>query len=384
MKDLVSVEILARLVAMPTVSRNSNTDLINWVREYLERYGVRSVLVPNADRTKFNLHASIGPPGDGGIVLSGHTDVVPTDDQRWSSDPFVLTARDGVLHGRGTADMKGFIATVLALVPEWTRARLERPVHIALSYDEELGCLGVPSLIESLRSMIGTPRAVIVGEPTGLQFGVTHKGIALHRTTVTSRAAHSSLTHLSTSAVVVAGELIAGLSRHAERLLADRDVHDGRFDPPCTTLSVNQVRGGIAFNTLAEHCEFWWDVRALPGSDTKAVRRELQRLQRDALARPHGARAQCSFSTEVLADVPPLEGNHPDLHAAIGPAFTFAQSIALPFAAEAGFFERVAWPTVVFGPGNIEQAHAADEFVPATHLTKCAEVLRQVVYLAKS
>jgi len=379
MKPLTTVAVLDRLIGYPTVSRDSNLALIDWLRDYLEHWGVRSHLVPNAAGTKANLFATIGPEREGGLAFSGHTDVVPVDDQNWSSDPFVMRAHDGRFYGRGTCDMKGFIATAVALVPQLTRMPLRRPVHLMLSYDEEIGCVGAPFMIAQMNEQNVRPGAVIVGEPTGMQVANAHKGICVSRTCVTGTAAHSSQTHLGVSAVMIAGELIARLGELERELRAKRISATGLV-PPYSTLAVNTIEGGTAMNILASTCEFTWEVRTLPGDDRAKHSDAFEAICKAVIMQLRSEGRECAVATEILADVPPLD-------AAGGAAEVLARSvlrlsdpsIAVPFATEAGQFQQAGWSSVVCGPGSISQAHRPDEFVSAADLERCEQFLQQAV-----
>ncbi|MEO6379467.1 MAG: acetylornithine deacetylase, partial [Caulobacteraceae bacterium] len=263
-------EILARLVAFDTTSRNSNLDLIAYVEAELAPLEVVARRVPNAEGTKANLFATLGPAVEGGVVLSGHTDVVPVDGQAWTSDPFVLTPRDGRLYGRGTCDMKGFLALALAAAPSFAAAGLKRPVHFAFSYDEEVGCLGAPDLIAAIAAQLPRPAAVIVGEPTSMEAVCGHKGIAAFKVTITGKEAHSSLTHLGVSANMAAVRLMALLSDLAERLTREADPASP-FTPKGATLTIGQINGGTAVNILARQCVFVFELRCPPGLEAMAV-----------------------------------------------------------------------------------------------------------------
>ncbi|HWU79028.1 MAG TPA: acetylornithine deacetylase, partial [Caulobacter sp.] len=265
-----AVDILGRLVAFDTTSRLSNLTLVEWVEAYLAGLGVASRRVPNADGTKSNLLASIGPAIPGGVVLSGHTDVVPVDGQPWTSDPFVLTPRDGRLYGRGTCDMKGFLALALAAAPELAKATLDRPVHLAFSYDEEVGCLGAPDMIAVIADELPRPALVVVGEPTDMVAVRGHKGIASFRVTVTGREAHSSLTHLGVSANMVAIKLMNHLVELSERLEREADPASP-FTPKGATLTIGQVNGGTAVNILARECVFVFDLRVPAGLEPREI-----------------------------------------------------------------------------------------------------------------
>lgn len=263
-------EWLARLVAFDTTSRNSNLALIEAIEAWLGGLGVRSTRVADATGGKANLLFSIGPDVAGGVVLSGHTDVVPVDGQAWSQDPWTLTERDGRLYGRGAADMKGFIATGLSRVPAMLAAGLKRPVHFALSYDEEIGLLGAPSLVEAITANLPQPGLVIVGEPTGMRVVDRHKGIMGLRTTVLGHEAHSSQTHLGVSANIVATRLMWRIVEIADRLAAAAPVANG-FEPPHTTVTIGLVHGGTAPNILARECAFVWDIRSASPTEARAV-----------------------------------------------------------------------------------------------------------------
>jgi acetylornithine deacetylase len=381
MAPLGTVEILQRLVAFPTVSRNSNLPLIDWVRNYLADHGVASELVHDDTGHKANLFASIGPPVEGGIVWSGHSDVVPVDGQTWQSDPFELVARESRLYARGACDMKGFIAAALSRVPALTAARLSRPVHLMFSYDEEIGCLGAPRMIAAASRKIPQPHAVIVGEPTSMLVANEHKGICTALTQVTGIEAHSSLTHQGMSAVMLAAELVGHLSGIAQKLAdGTPTAHAKRFTPPYTTLSANTMHGGTATNILAAACEFSWDIRSLPGQSATAILDAFAQFASRRIAELEAGGKHCGVHTKLLADVPALEA-----HAGTAEALAHAVSqvardaITVPFATEGGQFQRAGWSTVVCGPGSIEQAHKPDEFIERSELQACEAFLDRAV-----
>lgn len=359
---------LERLVAFDTTSRNSNLALIEAVETWLAGLGVTSLRVSSADGGKANLLFSIGPRVEGGVVLSGHTDVVPVDGQAWTTDPWTLTEREGRLYGRGSADMKGFIAAGLSRVPAMLAADLKRPIHFALSYDEEVGLLGAPSLIRAMDAELPKPRLVIVGEPTGMQIVDRHKGIIGLRTTVLGHEAHSSQTHLGVSANMIAARLMARITEIADRLTRASAPANG-FEPPHTTVTVGLVKGGTAPNILAGKCEFIWDVRATTPEQATAVVDEVLAYAAQLDASMRARFAGCSITTERLSDVPPLTG--------VGglPAREMAARITgcvhcqpASFVAEAGLFELAGLPTVVCGPGWIAQAHQPDEYIEVSQL----------------
>jgi len=374
------VDILERLVAFPTVSRDPNLALIDWVRNYLASHGVRSHLVPDSTGHKANLFASVGPLAEGGLVLSGHTDVVPIDGQSWTTDPFTLTARGSRLHARGACDMKGFIASALSRVPGWCTSKLSRPVHLMLSYDEELGCLGAPSMIAAAEHALPAPAVVIVGEPTSMRIATEHKSIRTLCTHVKGVEAHSSLTHRGMSAVMLAGDLVAHLGELARQFAAHGLPGARRFEPPYTTLSVNRIEGGTALNILAAECEFLWEIRAVPGETPKMIVDRLASFVDTYLASLEKEGKLCAVETSVQADVPALHadgGAAEKLVRAVMPSA--GETIAVPFATEGGQFQRAGWSTVVCGPGRIEQAHKPNEFVEESELTACDALLDRLV-----
>ncbi|EJL28285.1 acetylornithine deacetylase ArgE [Caulobacter sp. AP07] len=375
-----AVDILGTLVAFDTTSRLSNLALIEWVEAYLSDLGIASRRVPNPDGTKSNLLASIGPAVPGGVVLSGHTDVVPVDGQPWTSDPFVLTPRDGRLYGRGTCDMKGFLALALAAAPDLAAATLDRPVHLAFSYDEEIGCLGAPDMIAVIASELPRPALVVVGEPTDMVAVRGHKGISSFRVTVTGREAHSSLTHLGVSANMVAIKLMSHLVELSERL--EREADPGSpFVPKGATLTIGQVNGGTALNILARECVFVFDLRMPAGMDAQAILADFFALaakldaEIKARAPEGGVRVETRSMTPAFA--PEVDGA----------AEVFARRIAgdngpprvVPYAAEAGQFQGAGFSTVICGPGSIDQAHQPDEYVEVSQMQRGAAFMRRLI-----
>lgn len=379
MKRLDTIEILQRLVSFATVSRDSNLPLIDWVRNYLNDFGIGSQLVHDESGNKAHLIASVGPAVERGVVLSGHSDVVPIDDQDWNSDPFVLTEKDARLYARGSCDMKGFIACALARVPEWSSARLERPVHLVLSYDEELACRGTPSLIAAVKRLLPQPAAVIVGEPTSMRLANRHKGLCALHTTVQGIEAHSSLTHQGVSAIMLAGELIARLGGIAQELAAGVSSRDTGFEPGYTSLSVNRIQGGTANNILAGKCDFHWDIRTLPGESVHQILEQVSTFAADRLSSLLKDGKQCAIQTSIAADVPPLQPDGGTAEQLVRVILSREAPIAVPFGTEAGYFQGEGWSTVVCGPGNIEQAHKPDEFIDRSQLAACEKFLSRAV-----
>ena len=377
-----SRQLLQTLVGFDTTSRESNLQLIEFVRDYLAGFGVTSELVYNEERSKANLFASIGPLELAGIVLSGHTDVVPVDGQAWSVPPFELTERDGKLFGRGTADMKGYIACVLALVPELVKADLRRPVHIALSYDEEVGCLGVRSLLKVLEQRPLKPMLCIIGEPTGLKPVLGHKGKLAMRCDVHGEACHSAYAPYGVNAIEHAAELIGELGRIGQRL---RDTRDARFDPPFSTVQTGVMSGGKALNIVPADCRFDFEIRALPSQDPGEVADQLKAYaEQQVLPRMQAVSAQSAIRFTELSAYPGLVTDERSQAAQLIAAFSGSQEFGtVAFGTEGGLFDAAGIPTVVCGPGSMDQGHKPDEFVSVAQLDGCDEMLRRM-YLSLS
>jgi acetylornithine deacetylase len=372
---------LERLVAFDTTSRNSNLALIEDVAGYLRQHGIASSLLKSPDGAKANLFATIGPMKDGGIVLSGHTDVVPVDGQPWDTDPFRLTRMGSRWHGRGTSDMKAFAACALALLPEMLAQPLDRPIHLALSYDEEVGCTGVGPMIEHIISASpARPAIVIVGEPTEMTVVNAHKGIACYCTLLTGHEAHSSLTHKGVNAIEYAVELIAFLQSLGREMQARGDPH-GRFDPPYTTVHVGTIQGGTAQNIIPRSCRFTWEYREIPGTGgADILARFRAHAETEVLPRMQAVAPDAAIVTETTAEVAPL------LPEDGSPAETLVlalarqnRSFAVSYGTEGGLFQRAGLPTVVCGPGSIAQAHQPNEFIEASQIDACCEFLRRVI-----
>ena len=369
------IEMMARLVAFDTTSRVSNLPLIEFVEDYLDTHGVPHIRVDYEAGRKTNLYATIGPDVAGGIVFSGHTDVVPVDGQNWSSDPFTLSEREGKLYGRGTCDMKGFIAVALALVPQFKAMNLKRPIHLALSCDEEVGCKGVRPLVAHLRDQLKKPRAVFVGEPTDMKVVNGHKSAVTFNTEVKGHAAHSSLTHQGVNAIMAAAEMVSEMGRIREDLIAMGDP-TGRFDPPYSTIHVGVISGGTAKNIVPSHCDFQWETRLLPGADREFApkRMEATALKLEpAMKAIDPATGIATTKTNEVPGLAPEQGSEAErmaLHA-VGANATHAVS----YCTEAGLFQAIGIPAVICGPGNIEQAHKPDEFVTIAQLNLCEEFL---------
>ncbi|WP_434054472.1 MAG: acetylornithine deacetylase [Roseibium sp.] len=373
-------EMLEKLISFNTVSDRSNLDLIAFVEDYLSGFGIASVRVPDETGTKAALHARIGPLQDGGVVLSAHTDVVPVAGQAWSREPFTAWVANGKLYGRGSADMKGFAATVLAKVPEFVAADLERPIHIALSYDEEVGCFGAPPLVKDMLASGPRPGFAIVGEPTNMKVVTAHKGIAVFKTTIRGHPAHSSQLHRGVSAISAAAKLISWLdARTAENKAATEP--DCAFEPPYTTLHSGVIKGGEAHNITAQHCEFETDFRLLPG-DSKHFWLDLYQsfIETEVLPGMLAISGDCAVTVEELAYVPGLSEEHE------GKAESEVRGLTgdnarhvVVYATEGGIFQEHGLSTVVCGPGSIDQAHQADEFIELVELERCAAFLDRLM-----
>ncbi|WP_025129857.1 acetylornithine deacetylase [Pseudomonas sp. PH1b] len=379
MNEPSSRALLARLVGFATVSRDSNLELIGFVRDYLAGYGVDSELIYNPQRTKANLFATIGPTDRGGVVLSGHTDVVPVDGQAWTLEPFVLTEREGRLYGRGSADMKGFIASVLAAVPNLTRRTLRLPVHLAFSYDEEVGCLGVRPMLEQLQQRPHKPLLCLIGEPTELRPVLGHKGKLAMRCQVRGAACHSAYAPYGVNAIEYAARLIGKLGDIGTRL-ARPEHHDRRFDPPFSTVQTGLIKGGRALNIVPQDCEFDFEVRTLPGDDAQAVVDELQRYaEGELLPGMQAVQADTGIGLQPLSAYPGLatapDSDAAELLALLSGSREFG---TVAFGTEGGLFHEAGIATVVCGPGSMEQGHKPDEFISIEQLHGCDAMLMRL------
>lgn len=372
---------LTRLVAYPTVSRDSNLDLVDWLEARLRALGGRARRTFSDDRRKANLWVAFGPEGPGGVVLSGHTDVVPVDGQNWTSDPFVLTEREGRLYGRGTADMKGFSAAILAVLERADLDRLRQPLYVALSYDEEVGCLGVDRMIDDARAAGAQPEYAVIGEPTTMHIIRAHKSINVFRTRIIGKAAHSSQPHRGAGAILAAGRMIERLYRIGEQKRAR--ATDNGFEPPWTSVQVGLIRGGNAVNILPAECQFLWEYRAMPDEDPDEILRQLDEFSdREVLPALREFAPDAGIVIDTLARVPPLMPD-PARRAErwVGglPGVRAGGSGEVSFATEAGSFQRAGIHSVVCGPGSIDQAHQPDEFIERTELARCERMLEGIV-----
>jgi len=377
---MTPVEMLARLVSFDTESQKSNLALVDFAAGYLDAWGVPHVRVPNADGTKAALFATIGPADRPGIVLSGHTDVVPVAGQAWTSDPYALRVADRRAYGRGAVDMKGFCALALALVPDMVEAGLAVPLHVMLSYDEETTCLGVVDTIARFGASLPRPRAVIVGEPTGMEVADAHKSVVTFDTVVHGVEAHSSKPELGANAVMAAAELIAGLNRIADDM-ATRGDPSGRFDPPHTTVHVGTIQGGTARNILPKTCSFAWEFRGIPSLDPAeiparfaALSAEVERTRLNRFGAAGRIETRLEVSVPGLAPDPGSEAERLALRLA-GRNGT----VTVPYGSEAGHFQAAGIPTIVCGPGSIDRAHQPDEYITLDELAAGEGFLRRLI-----
>jgi acetylornithine deacetylase len=380
-----ALELMSTLIGFDTTSRLSNLALIEWVEAYLDGLGVPHRRVPNPEGTKTNLIATLGPAIEGGVVLSGHTDVVPVDGQAWSSDPFKVEQRGSRLYGRGTCDMKGFLALALAAAPDILAADPKKPVHLAFSYDEEIGCLGAPDMIRVIATELPRPALVVVGEPTNMEAVRGHKGISTFKVTVTGHEAHSSQTQLGVSAVMEAVKLMAALSDLAAKLEREADPASP-FTPKHATLTIGVVNGGTAGNILARECSFLFDLRRQGGLDPDQILAGFYAQAREMDAALKARFPDCGVVIERRSNTPPLDPEED------GVAEVFARRLAgdngpprvVAFAAEAGQFQGAGFSTVICGPGSIDQAHQPDEFVELSQMERGAAFMARLIEWAKA
>lgn len=384
MTTLASVrDILAKLVSFDTTSRDTNLPLIEWVEDFLRPLGAHLVRVPNEEGNKANLWARFGPDVPGGIVLSGHTDVVPVDGQPWDTNPWDLTERDARWLGRGTCDMKGFLALALAHAQAISKLPLKTPVHFAFSYDEEIGCAGVAPMIREIAKRGAAPSVVWVGEPTLWGVLSAHKGIRDYEVFITGKAAHSSDPRLGASAIHEAIDLLAVLRRIA-REQEDNAPTNSDFDPSWTTITVGEIGGGTAANILARECRFMFDVRVVPGVDADALLvpffAEVQRVNAKLAARG----PECGVKVHMRANAPPLRIDRDSAAERFIRALTGDNAVRVAaFATEAGQFQHAGFPAVICGPGSIQQAHQPNEFVAVSEMEKGVAVFSRFLEMLR-
>ncbi len=375
-----SISVLESLVGFDTTSRNSNLALIGWVEAYLDRLGVAHARVPDETGTKANLIATIGNADVPGYILSGHTDVVPVDGQNWSSDPFRLAQRDGRLYGRGAADMKGFVACCLAAVPDMLARKLKQPIHLAFSYDEEVGCIGVRGIIDRLRDWPVKPVACFVGEPTCMQVVIGHKAKRSVQATVRGRTCHSSLAPLGVNAVEFAARVIVKVRDIAERLVRE-GPRDPLYDVPHSTGHTGLVHGGSALNIVPDLCTFEYEFRTIAADDSDALAREVESYARDVLEPQMKAVApEAGITLRDRSSFPGLDTAPSSDIVGLSRAFAGRNDLAkVAFGTEAGGYAADGIASVVVGPGSIDQAHKADEFIAVSELEKCGVFIDRLI-----
>lgn len=374
-----SRQLIDKLVSFPTVSSESNLPLIQFVKSYLSAHGVDCQILPSIDGNKANLYATIGPMVEGGIVISGHTDVVPVEGQPWDTDPFQVVEKDNRLYGRGTADMKSFFAIALALVPEMLKKDLKKPIHIALSYDEEIGCFGAPAMINEMAEKLPHPLAVIVGEPTSMRIISAHKGIGSYTTTVTGHEAHSSQIDRGVSAVMTAARLVTFL----EDLMLENKHNissDSPFDPPYTSVHVGKIKGGTAVNIIARHCSFDWDVRTVSGDNPQDYVTKLNDYCKPFIKEMQKISPDCNITTTINAEAP---GMNPETN---GTAEQLCKRLTgeihtetVSYATEGGLFQNAGFSTVICGPGSISQAHRPNEYIDLSEIQKSEAFMHKLI-----
>ena len=374
MTATAAIEILDKLVSFDTTSRNANLPIIDYIESYLNDHDVECFRVPDEREGWASLHATIGPQGVPGIGLSGHTDVVPVDGQDWDTDPFTLTEKDGKLYGRGACDMKGFLACVMAAVPDLKKRKLKVPMHILFSYDEEVGCTGVRPMIAEFGDRFVKPRMVIVGEPTNMSVVEAHKGGLRWNVTVTGRPVHSSMAPLGVNSINIAAELLNELV-DIENELKTAKV-DERFSPPHSTLQVTQIRGGAASNIVPAETWFGWEIRALPGVDPEPYGARFKRKAAELVERMRQVAPEADIKIEVANQIPAFSADPASEVLSLALKLVEQnETFAVSYGTEASLFHLADAPSVVCGPGDIAQAHTPNEWIEKAELEKCMTFL---------
>jgi len=375
-----ATEILTNLIAFPTVSSDSNLALIDYAAELLSGHSARLQVTKDGSGAKANLFASIGPDVDGGIVLSGHTDVVPVVGQEWTTDPFQLRQQDGLIFGRGACDMKGFIACALAMAPGFAAAELKKPIHFALTYDEETGCLGAPVMLAGLEESGIRPAVAIIGEPTEMRIIEGHKGCYEYTTEFTGLEGHGSLPDQAVNAVEYATRYISRLMELREDVKSTAP-EGSRFDPPWTTLQIGRIAGGIAHNIIAKQCTVDWEMRPVQAADATYIKSEIADHVNDVLLPAMRAIYEnADITTQVIGEVEglePVEGSQ--AYRIVSELTGRNTADVVSFGTEAGLFQNAGISTVVCGPGSIEQAHKPDEFVALDQLQACLDMQEKLL-----
>lgn len=379
MNDLAqkAEEILADLVHFDTTSHKTNLPLISYIEAILQKAGVPYDLVPNDEGDKASLFATIGPEEPGGIGLSGHTDVVPVEGQDWDTDPFTLKVKGDKLYGRGTTDMKGFLACMLAALPIYKEAQLKRPIYLIFSYDEEVGCTGVRPLIKKLGHDLPLPSLVLVGEPSNCHVVEAHKSIISYVTRIEGHETHSSLLHQGVSAIEIATKLMSHLYESQKNIIETQN--DNRFNPPYSTVHIGRLEGGTARNIVAKSCEFLWEVRALPSFDGEQIAQNLiAYAESELLPSMKAISDNTNIVTTQITSVPGLASSPDTISLGLKLA-NQNESSSVSYATEAGLFENQGAGSVICGPGNIEQAHKPNEYIERSELVKCLAVIERVI-----
>ncbi len=376
-----TIKILEKLVSFPVLGGESNLTIITWIKDHIESYGIDTALVPNKENTKASLHCRIGPPVDGGVILSGHTDVVPVKGQKWDTDPFVLVDKgDDKLYARGSADMKGFLACFLSVLPKMVEAKLKKPIYFAFSYDEEIGCIAAPELVEHIKShYTETPKYAIIGEPSMLQPMIGQKGICYIKTEVNGSEGHSSAIHREVSAIHESARLIIWLEDKMHQLA--ENSRDDRFDPPHSTLHVGQIHGGIATNVVADATTFEWDARIIPKDDFEEIFNDFKVYCKEREQEKRKVFPDFKIvNTQLHPYVPALDTDVND------DIVAFTQKLVnndtwntVAYGAEAGQFQEAGFQSIICGPNSIEQAHRANEFATKEQLNKGVQMIETLV-----
>jgi acetylornithine deacetylase len=374
-----SLEMIRKLVAFDTTSRNSNLELIDFVRNHLKDVGVDSILVPDETGKKANLYATIGPDDRPGIALSGHTDVVPVDGQDWSSDPWTLVERETRLFGRGACDMKGFLGCVLSAVPQFAQTGLETPLHLLFSFDEEVGCLGVRHALKMIQGLPVKPKGCIIGEPTSMQVAIAHKGKKSVRAHVHGKECHSSLAPQGVNAIEYAAEAIAYLKGMARRFAAEGPF-DPDYDVPHTTVHTGIVQGGTALNIVPKDCHFNFEFRYLPADDPERLYGEFKEfIERRLLPEMQQVAPETGFSFEPISAFPGLNTSEDAEITTLAKGVAHANGTTkIAFGTEGGLIQAIDIPTIICGPGSIEQAHKPDEYVDLGQIAQCESFLERL------
>ena len=375
-----TLALIERLIGFDTTSRGSNLGLIEWTRDYLKAYGIESRLTYDATGKKANLFATVQKGSQPGIVLSGHTDVVPVDGQNWSSDPFKATVRGDRLYGRGACDMKSYLAVILAMAPRFAAANLKAPIHFALSYDEEVGCIGARGLLEDLARNNIHPAGAIIGEPTSMQPVIAHKGKRAYQCCVRGKEAHSALTPQGVNAIEYAARIISYIRHMAERMQAC-EPRDHGFDVPFTTLQTGVISGGTAGNIVPRECIFQFEFRYLPGADPDALEREIKDYaERVILPEMRRTDPDTSISIETKSDNPGLSTSEKDEITHLAQALSRnASTTKVAYLTEGGLFQQAGIPAIICGPGSIEQAHKPDEYVTLEQVALCESFMERLL-----